>query len=137
MNPAVAVGNGSAGAGRRVAAFVIDNIVFGIPLSILNGVLFKSNIMMGQALGAVIATIYFTVFWSSIGGGRSVGARVMGIRVVGIENGETLSLGRAFLRNIGLTVSMLVAMVGVIWALFDAQGQGWHDKIAKTRVIRS
>jgi len=26
--------------------------------------------------------------------------------------------------------------IGVLWVLFDAQKQGWHDKIASTYVVK-
>jgi len=36
-----------------------------------------------------------------------------------------------------LIVSVECIFIGVIWAAFDANKQGWHDKIAGTYVIRT
>jgi uncharacterized RDD family membrane protein YckC len=32
-------------------------------------------------------------------------------------------------------VSFSVLFLGVIWVAFDAEKQGWHDKIARTFVV--
>jgi uncharacterized RDD family membrane protein YckC len=38
---------------------------------------------------------------------------------------------------IGQWVAAIFCYIGFIWALFDANKQGWHDKIAKTLVVRT
>jgi len=44
---------------------------------------------------------------------------------------------QGLIRYLGLFVSFLVLLIGVIWVAFDADKQGWHDKIAGTYVIRT
>lgn len=41
------------------------------------------------------------------------------------------------MRWIGLVISFIVVLLGVIWVGFDPKKQGWHDKIAGTIVVRS
>jgi uncharacterized RDD family membrane protein YckC len=36
-----------------------------------------------------------------------------------------------------LVISVIVLLIGVIWAAFDANKQGWHDKIAGTYVVKA
>ncbi|HET7686351.1 MAG TPA: RDD family protein, partial [Candidatus Limnocylindria bacterium] len=36
----------------------------------------------------------------------------------------------------GLIISFVVILLGVIWVAFDSRKQGWHDKLAKTLVVR-
>jgi uncharacterized RDD family membrane protein YckC len=43
----------------------------------------------------------------------------------------------AFLRYIGLIISCIAFFIGVIWVAFDANKQGWHDKIASTYVVKA
>jgi uncharacterized RDD family membrane protein YckC len=43
----------------------------------------------------------------------------------------------ALIRYVGLIISCLVIFIGVIWAAFDANKQGWHDKIAGTYVVKT
>ena len=40
------------------------------------------------------------------------------------------------LRYVGIIISIIPLFLGLIWAAFDPRKQGWHDKIAKTRVIK-
>jgi len=39
-------------------------------------------------------------------------------------------------RYVGYYVSMFALFVGFVWVAVDARKQGWHDKIARTVVIR-
>ena len=52
-------------------------------------------------------------------------------------DGSDLELGSAVLRYVGLFISTLVIFIGVIWAAFDPNKQGWHDKIAGTYVVKT
>ena len=79
--------------------------------------------------------VYFLYFWSAHGSGQTPGMRALRLRVIRTD-GTYMSVGRAFLRNIGLGISIICLGIGVIWVGFDKQKQGWHDKIADTYVIR-
>ena len=59
----------------------------------------------------------------------------LGLRVVDEKTGETISMGKAFLRLIGLVISIAVFYIGVIWILFERRRRGWHDLIAGTIVV--
>jgi uncharacterized RDD family membrane protein YckC len=65
-----------------------------------------------------------------------VGNRLLGLRVVKLD-GSPVTLGTAIVRWIGLVISFVVILLGVIWVGFDPRKQGWHDKIAGTVVVRS
>jgi uncharacterized RDD family membrane protein YckC len=80
--------------------------------------------------------VYFTYFWSAAGKGQTLGSRALNIRVVKTD-GAYLDYGGAFLRFIGFIISCVVFFIGIIWAAFDAQKQGWHDKIAGTYVVKA
>jgi len=41
----------------------------------------------------------------------------------------------AALRLVGFVISSVLCYIGLIWAAFDGQKQGWHDKIAGSVVI--
>src|SRR5688572_4687565 len=51
----------------------------------------------GRLLGFAVALAYFGVMNSRIGGGQTLGKRLLGVRVVA-GDGRTLSLPRSFLR---------------------------------------
>jgi uncharacterized RDD family membrane protein YckC len=60
----------------------------------------------------------------------------MKLRVVKTDGSE-LTLTDTFLRYVGLILSFLCLFIGVIWVAFDANKQGWHDKIASTYVVKT
>ena len=63
---------------------------------------------------------------------------VQGTRALAIlTDGAYLDYVGAFLRYIGFVISCVVFLIGVIWAAFDAQMQGWHDKIAGTYLVKA
>ena len=70
--------------------------------------------------------------------GLTPGKWMLGIRVVNRETGLPAGFWRMALREvIGKLVASILCYLGFIWALVDANRQGWHDKIAKTLVIRT
>jgi uncharacterized RDD family membrane protein YckC len=77
---------------------------------------------------------YFLSFWTY--SGQTLGHKILGLRVVRVD-GRPLSLGTAALRFLGEMLSWLVLGLGLIWVAFDVNKEGWHDKIARTRVIRT
>jgi uncharacterized RDD family membrane protein YckC len=42
---------------------------------------------------------------------------------------------RAIIRYFGYVVGALFCYVGWLWVAFDADKQGWHDKLATTIVV--
>lgn len=120
----------------RVVAFVIDGIALGIVSSILNSILFGGDAVRGNGLNTLVGLAYVLYFWSSYGHGQTVGNRIMKIRVVKTDGSE-LTLMDAFIRYVGLIISCLAIFIGVIWVAFDANKQGWHDKIASTYVVKA
>ena len=130
------VSSEKAGFGIRVVAFVIDTVILAIFTAVLNSILFAGDSVRGNGLNTLVGLAYFMYFWSSYGHGQTVGNRVMKLRVVKTDGSE-LTLTDSFLRYVGLILSFLCIFIGVIWVAFDANKQGWHDKIAKTYVVKA
>jgi uncharacterized RDD family membrane protein YckC len=84
----------------------------------------------------LISLIYFVIFWSHFGGGRTLGMRLLRLRVIR-EDGSELGVVDAAIRWLGLWLSFVICFIGVIWVAFDSRHQGWHDKIARTLVVRN
>jgi uncharacterized RDD family membrane protein YckC len=127
----------------RVIAFMIDGIAIGIIVSAVT--VGRGGIVLGDQwftfvawrnfIETVIGFAYFTLFWSTIGGGQTLGMRIFGLHVVGAD-GRPVSIGVAVLRWIGLIISAAAILLGLVWVAFDARKQGWHDKIARTFVVQ-
>jgi len=125
-----------AGWWTRFFAIFIDSIGLGVISAILTSVLYGGDTTASSGIQTLIGVVYFVYFWSSYGKGQTVGMRALNIKVVKTD-GSQLDLVGAFLRYIGLVVSVACVFVGVIWAAFDANKQGWHDKIASTYVVKA
>ncbi len=126
-----------AGWGTRALAILIDvigvGIIAGAVSSILGGDLASRQY---EGLSTLFQAAYFTYFWSAAGKGQTLGSRALNIRVVKTD-GSYLDYFGAFLRYVGFVISCVVFFIGVIWVAFDAQKQGWHDKIAGTYVVKA
>lgn len=91
---------GIAGFWRRAGAFVIDAVllaIVGAGLGMVFGNWFESLGAWGRAVGFVIELAYFGTMESGLFEGRTVGKRMLDIKVVTIA-GAPLGLGRALLR---------------------------------------
>jgi uncharacterized RDD family membrane protein YckC len=120
----------------RALATIIDFVILGVVTTILNTVLAGGDAVRGNGVSTLVGLAYFLYFWSSYGHGQTLGNRALSIRVVKTDGSE-LTLVDAFIRYIGLIISCIAIFIGVIWVAFDAEKQGWHDKIAKTYVVKA
>jgi uncharacterized RDD family membrane protein YckC len=97
---------------------------------------------LGDAATILLAVIlllfqflYFGYYWNK--NGKSIGMRLLSVKVVRQTAGEDLSFIRAGLRgSLGYWISGLVFGLGYLWALIDANKETWHDKIFDTWVVK-
>ena len=129
----------------RTLAYLIDGFLLSLVGGAFPYLVISTNTAANHAGGAgssasggsvFVSLVYFVIFWSHYGGGRTLGMRLIGLRVVR-EDGSLLSVGHAILRWIGLWISFAVCFIGVLWVAGDARKQGWHDKIANTLVLHT
>ena len=142
-----------AGFFSRFIAWLLDGIIMGLlawaVAIILGGIIgitagsdsaFLGIIAGGTAILLIVALLlfqflYFGYFWSK--SGKSLGMRLLSMKVVRQSEGEDLSFLRAGLRGtFGYWVSGLVFGLGYLWALIDANKETWHDKIFGTWVVK-
>jgi uncharacterized RDD family membrane protein YckC len=135
-----------AGLALRCAAFLFDYILtLLIPaLTLVTAVYIKRQWQAPGVAGGIVivgylaaaALIFFNFGYLYVLDGRSFGKRLIGIRVVRTD-GRPLDYQTALLRHlVGYPLSVLCLMLGALWALWDPKQQTWHDKLAKTIVIR-
>jgi uncharacterized RDD family membrane protein YckC len=132
-----AVSGAKAGFWIRFLAILIDGVILFVINLILAAVL-NSSTTGRSGIQTLLGLIYYVYFWSSASPwpGQTVGNKLLNIRVIKTD-GSDLSLVVGLIRYVGLVVSILVIFIGVIWAAFDPNKQGWHDKIAGTYVIKT
>lgn len=127
----------------RVGASIIDSIlvmmvtvpllysIYGadyfISTEILRG---PGDLVISYVLPAV-AVILFWYFRSA-----TPGKMVIGAKIVDAQTGEQPSTGQLIGRYAGYFVSMFPLMLGLIWVGLDKKKQGWHDKLARTVVVK-
>jgi hypothetical protein len=69
--------------------------------------------------------------------GHTPGKKFFGLKIVKVDPSGQIGALDGFLREVvGKFISSLFLSIGYLWILFDKNRQGWHDKIANTRVIQ-
>lgn len=139
-------GGALAGFWIRFGAAFIDGILIGIVTWLLRNFLGE---VVGGLIGLLIGAAYFVYFHSSTG--QSLGQKMLNIKVVDETGGGTIDPGRAgirwvvasfgaiaqlFLPPMIALIVLLAQLLGYLWMLWDAKNQTWHDKAAKTLVVK-
>ena len=132
MQDQAMAGGETAGFPERLVATIIDGVILLIPIIIIYLIL---PVFLYFILALAIGVGYNLYFWTS--SGSTPGKMVMGLKVVNGETGQLLDPGTAILRYVGYIVSSIPFYLGFLWVLWDPNKEGWHDKIAKTRVIKT
>lgn len=129
----------------RVVATVVDTIlIMLITLPVVTAV-YGADVVFGDESKLVqgpvdfvisyvfpaVATVLFWLYRQATPGKMLIGARV-----VSADTLKTVSVGQAIGRYFAYFPAGLLLGLGIIWVAFDAQKQGWHDKLANTLVVR-
>jgi uncharacterized RDD family membrane protein YckC len=130
----------------RCGAFLLDYILTLLTpaLTLVLAVYVKRRLSSPTAASVIVVigylatavVIFFNYVYFYIRRGQSFGKRFMSVRVVRTD-GRSIDYQTAILRNIvGYPLSILLFGLGVVWMLWDGKKQGWHDKLARTVVIK-
>ena len=127
-----------AGIFARLAAAVIDGFLLLVALAIVMALLLSAGdsmpLQVYQFVSFALPVGYYWYFWTRRAG-QTPGKFALGIRVIKAD-GTPISDTDAVIRAIGYQVSGLLCGLGFIWAIFDKRNQTWHDKLARTYVVR-
>lgn len=127
----------------RAVASLIDSIwiialTFALGWMLYGSYYFSSTeLVMGYGdffISYVLPFILTVLFWAYKS--ATPGKMALGIKIVDAETFEKVSNGRLVIRYLGYYPSMLVLLLGFFWVAWDKRKQGWHDKLARTVVIR-
>jgi len=124
------IGN-KAGFGLRFLASLIDGVIMGVVGSLLGRLAYNSGAPLLNTLVGALYSILLWVNWN----GQTVGKKALGIKVVK-EDGSSLDYQTAVIRYLCYFVSAIPLGLGYFWVIWDEKKQGWHDKIAKTLVVK-
>ncbi len=69
--------------------------------------------------------------------GQSLGKQLLGITVVDMRTGEPQGAGKGVLRYILLAILANACFLDLLWPLWDAKKQTWHDMIVSSVVVKA
>jgi uncharacterized RDD family membrane protein YckC len=127
----------------RVGAALIDSVLL---LAIITPLLYwlygpsyfvEADAVHGLAdvlLNWVLPAVAVIVFW--VYRQATPGKMVIGARIVDAESAQPPSTGQLIGRYFAYYISIIPFCLGLFWVAFDARKQGWHDKLARTVVVR-
>jgi uncharacterized RDD family membrane protein YckC len=136
--------------GRRLAALALDGLVLGgtifaavtlggISPTELNDLLVDGDTVVLLALFVLPEAIYNTVMIGSRN--QTIGKMAVGIKVVDAEDRAPIGYARAFRRWLSTAALWaLFTVPGVVdhlWPLRDGRNQTFHDKFARSVVVRA
>ena len=115
----VAVMLGAAYLGVAAVVFVLDPRTFAFP---------TTGLLLSITAGMALSTAYLTLAWWLAG--KSYGAHVMGLRVVGRRGGR---LGP--LRSLARAAFCVFFPIGLFWCVVSPQRRSVQDLVLWTRVV--
>ena len=127
----------------RVLAALIDSILIAIATAPLLYTIYgagywnSGDLIQGgwdfllSWLFPIAAVILFWTYKSATPGKMAISAVIVDART-----GGRPSIGQWIGRYFAYIIAFVPLGLGVLWVAFDRRKQGWHDKLAKTVVVR-
>jgi uncharacterized RDD family membrane protein YckC len=140
--PLAATVRSPAGFGIRLLAFVVDEVILGIPVLLvslawmtsLSADASASFVSLNVFAYAFLRILYYLYFWGARG--ATPGKSLLGLVIATMEGRTPIGYGRALLRLLGYSVSLAFLGIGFLLIAFSPDRRGLHDRIAGTRVER-
>ena len=127
----------------RVVASLIDSLLALLVIAPIGYLVFGSRYFSGSGtfkgpsdllISIVLPAALTILFWFARQ--ATPGKMMFSARIIDADTGDVPSSGQWLLRYLGYFVSMLGLGLGFLWVGIDRRKQGWHDKIARTVVVR-
>ena len=118
----------------RFAGAFIDGIILSI-IAFIIGLVIGLDVNGRNSLTTLLGAVYFTYLHGTTG--QSLGQKVVSIKLVDESTGGGIDFVRAFIRWLVSIVSGIVILLGYLWMLWDPKNQTWHDKAARTLVVKT
>lgn len=119
----------------RVIALCLDGMLLIFVAGLVSRLFAPSSWLLLAGVHALAGLVYHVGFLTYYAG-QTPGKRALGIRVIR-SDGDPLTASDAALRFLGYYLNTACLGVGWLWAWGDPNGQGWHDKLARTYVVRA
>jgi len=131
---------------RRFFAYLIDGLILGVVVDIINGIIAVATggslndtggAIRGGIFILILGILYFGFMWSR--SGKTLGYMALGIRLVredGAPIGFSLAAGRYLLIWLSGALCLIPAIVSAFMIGFGAEKKAIHDHIVRTLVVR-
>ena len=129
------------GFGLRLAAVLLDTVIFGVPMNLIEILVFGADSydVRSPKYSTAFTFSLFCGFAYNVGmwafaDGATIGKKILKIKIVR-NDGSPLTFGVALLRYFAFFLAALPCGLGALAVIWDKEHRGWHDKIADTKVI--
>ena len=128
----------------RTGAAIIDSILILIVIAPILTIIYGSDYWTGESLfkgvwdvifNYILPPIAVILFW--VYKSATPGKMALKLSIVDAKTGQKASTGQLIGRYFAYYVSMIPLFLGILWVGFDKRKQGWHDKLARTVVIKN
>ncbi len=131
-----------AGFGIRLIASLIDSLLLALitlpAMSFAYSSYWETDQFVLGPLDIIINYIFpfivIILFW--IYKGATPGKMALKLTIVDEKTGEKPTVGQSIGRYFAYILATIPLFLGFFWIIWDNKKQGWHDKLAKTVVIR-
>jgi uncharacterized RDD family membrane protein YckC len=113
-----------------LAVLFIAGVIFHLVFRDTTSLFFRPAFQLYLLL---VAGTYFTWFWTH--GGQTLPMQTWKFRVISAD-GERLTFKQALARYLFAVIGIFLFGCGILWALFDREGQFLHDRLAGTRIVK-
>lgn len=124
----------------RAVAWLIDSIVVGVVVIVLNWSLGLDPLGTTATVVSFGAFVAYSALLDGGPNGQTLGRRLVGIQVRKASTGGSLGPGpaavRASVEQICYFFFLIPAILDNLWPLWDKRKQTWHDKVADSVVVR-
>ena len=129
------------GAGGMAVAFALGFAALAIVILLAGDFVSVAEEDLASAIGVGLGitglvAVQVLYFWLGNASGGTPGKRLLNLRVVDAESEMPIGNGRGLLRVIVWWLGALPLYLGWLWSLWDSDRQAWHDKAAKSVVVR-
>ena len=126
-----------AGFWLRFIANLCDGIMVSlvsIPFAIISASTTGTTAALSQA-GQFVVSFFALAYWVGMQGGSPL-RRKLGVFILDQDDGSFIGQRRAAQRIMMSCVSGLVLLIGYLSMLWNPQSQTWHDRVARTVVVK-
>jgi uncharacterized RDD family membrane protein YckC len=130
--------------GQRVGAWLIDNLVAAVGISLLDASYYDwSRGARAASWVIMVVGVVWALYNAYLAGktGQSTGKRILGIRLARYIDGQVVGPGygvlRLFMNAVFWAICIIPGVLNYLWPLWDRKSQTWSDKIASSVVVRA